>query len=582
MEAIHELEPIIILLLAGILAVTLMKPLKMSPIVGYLLAGILIGPDGFAIIEESKTTHLLAELGVVFLLFDIGLHFSLGHIWDARREILGLGPIQVLFCTLALAGFPLAFSFDPVLSFIIGAGLALSSTAVVAQVLAGYNQNSCPIGSGAMAVLIFQDICAIFLLILADSFGGDSSSLLHIMGAAALKALGAFLLTIVIGKYLSTPILKGVSSLKNEEIFTASALLIVLAMAAFTGFIGLSLTLGAFLAGMMISETPYRHFIQTEIKPFRGLLVSFFFITIGMSLNAETLFHSWWQIILVVVILIFIKTLFIYLAALTLKSSNKISMQLGFLLSQGSEFAFVVFSLPHINKLLGEELSAVLIAAVALSMALTSPLAKWGYQFAEKIENRRHRLQPKVNADSEMDERKVIVIGMGDIGRCVCDGLEAHGISYKAIEIDHDLFTQANRDGYPVVFGDATDLRLMDAIEIAQANLLVITEPRFDLVNDIAPVVKKKYPNLVRFASVENDQQRDQLDSFGIQSVKDRSFPKGLDLASTVLKSLNSDEKKLANWMQRQQSRALENKVDLKEMNAPFLKERFFDQEKQH
>ena len=343
MEEIHALQPIIILLLAGIVAVTLMKPFKMSPIVGYLLAGVLIGPDGIALIEESKTTHLLAELGVVFLLFDIGLHFSLGHIWDARREILGLGPIQVLFCTLAIAGIPLALNFDPVLSFIIGAGLALSSTAVVAQVLAGHRQNSCPVGSGAMAVLIFQDICAIFLLILADSFGGDSASLIHTMGAATLKALGVFLLTILIGRYLSTPLLKGVSSLKNEEIFTAAALLIVLAMAAFTGFIGLSLTLGAFLAGMMISETPYRHFIQTEIKPFRGLLVSFFFITIGMSLHLTTIFHSWWKIILIVVLLILIKTIFIYLAALSLRSSNKISIQLGFLLSQGSEFAFVVF-----------------------------------------------------------------------------------------------------------------------------------------------------------------------------------------------------------------------------------------------
>ena len=189
MEAIHTLQPVIMLLLVGVGAVTLMRPLKMSPIVGYLLAGILIGPHGLELIHESETTHLLAELGVVFLLFDIGLHFSLAHIWSSRRDILGLGPIQVIFCTSALAGLALLFGFDNDIAIIIGASLALSSTAVVAQILAGHKQSSCPVGSGAIAVLIFQDICAIFLLILAGSFGLEGVSLLPMMQDAALKAL---------------------------------------------------------------------------------------------------------------------------------------------------------------------------------------------------------------------------------------------------------------------------------------------------------------------------------------------------------------------------------------------------------
>jgi CPA2 family monovalent cation:H+ antiporter-2 len=227
-----------------------------------------------------------------------------------------------------------------------------------------------------MAVLIFQDICAIFLLILADSFGNNEASLFSTMGIAALKAFAAFIVTIIIGRYLATPIFRGVASLKNEETFTATALLMVLATAAATGLLDLSLTLGAFLGGMMIAGTPYRHFIQTEVKPFRGLLLSFFFITVGMSLSTSTLINSWWQILLVVAAMLFIKTLFIYLASITFRSSNRISLQLGFLLSQGSEFAFVVFSLPHINQALGAEISSVLISSVALSMALTPPLAQ--------------------------------------------------------------------------------------------------------------------------------------------------------------------------------------------------------------
>ncbi len=572
MEEIHALQPAIILLLAGILAVTLMRPFKMSPIVGYLLAGILIGPNGLGLMQESETTHLLAELGVVFLLFDIGLHFSLEHIWDARREILGLGPIQVLFCAGALGGLAIALGYDTILAFIIGAGLALSSTAVVAQVLAGYKQNSCPIGSAAMAVLIFQDICAIFLLIVADSFGNEGSSLLSTMGTAALKALGAFVITVIIGRFLATPIFRGVANLKNEEIFTATALLIVLATAAATGFLHLSLTLGAFLGGMMIAETPYRHFIQNEVKPFRGLLLSFFFITIGMSLDTMTLLKEGWQILLIVAVLILIKTLFIYLAARTLRSSHRVSLQLGFLLSQGSEFAFVVFSLPHVNQSMGAEVASILISSVAISMALTPFLASWGYRLAEKLEGKKP--DSGEEAASQEEEKNVIIIGMGDIGRCVADALEAQRISYKAIEIDHDRFIQATRDGYTVVFGDGTDLRLMETIEIAHANTLVVTEPKIEVAKELTPVSQKRYPNLKRVVSVENEEKQQQFEALGLNAIIDRSFPKGLDIATAVLKCHNIDEKKISEWMKRQQSRALDEMEEIQDLTGSLSLER--------
>lgn len=572
MEAIHALQPVIMLLLVGVVAVTLMRPLRMSPIVGYLLAGVLIGPNGLALIHESETTHLLAELGVVFLLFDIGLHFSLAHIWGARRDILGLGPIQVIFCTSALTGLALLFGFDKPIAIIIGASLALSSTAVVAQILAGHHQSTCPVGSGATAVLIFQDICAIFLLILAGSFGQEGASLLPMMQDAALKALAAFLVAVLIGRYLATPIFRMVANLKNEEIFTATALLIVLATAAATGWIGLSLTLGAFLGGMMIAETPYRHVIQTEVKPFRGLLLSFFFITVGMTLDTGILLSHWWQILLVVVLMMVIKTLFIYLAALALRSPSRTSMQLGFLLSQGSEFAFVVFSLPGVHQALDVETHSILISAVAISMALTPPLAEWGYQLAERLARKKLSKDAQPEGGAEEEDKRVIVVGMGKVGRCVADGLEAHKISYKAIEVKHDRFLQADRDGYTVVFGDATDLRLMETIEIAHASTLVITEPRYEISKELAPIAQKKYPNLFRLASVEDEEQRLKFESLSIQAVVDRSFPPGLDIAATVLRKHDIEEKKIAKWMLLQQSRALDEKAELEDFEDKVLK----------
>ncbi len=571
MEAIHALQPVIMLLLVGVVAVTLMRPLKMSPIVGYLLAGILIGPQGLELIHESETTHLLAELGVVFLLFDIGLHFSLAHIWSSRRDILGLGPIQVIFCTSALAGLALLFGFDNDVAIIIGASLALSSTAVVAQILAGHQQSSCPVGSGATAVLIFQDICAIFLLILAGSFGLEGVSLLPMMQDAALKAFAAFLVAVLIGRYLATPIFRIVANLKNEEIFTATALLIVLATAAATGWIGLSLTLGAFLGGMMIAETPYRHVIQTEVKPFRGLLLSFFFITVGMTLDTGLLLSHWWQILLVVALMLGIKTLFIYLAALALRSPNRTAIQLAFLLSQGSEFALVVFSIPGVKLALGPDTHSILISAIAISMALTPSLADWGYRFAERLA--RKKLSQDGDQDVSVEEdKRVIIVGMGEVGRCVADGLEAQNIPYKAIEIKHDRFLQADRDGYTVMFGDGTDLRLMETIEIAHASTLVLTEPRYEISKELTPIAQKKYPNLFRLASVEDEEQRLQFEALSIQAVVDRSFPPGLDIAAAVLRQHDIDEKKIAKWMKLQQSRALDEKAELEDFGDKVLK----------
>ncbi len=333
MEQLHTLQPVLILLVAGILAIAIMRPLRMSPIVGYLLAGMIVGGHGMGWIEESSTTHLLAELGVVFLLFDIGLHFSLGHIWDARKDILGLGPIQVILCTLGFALIVYATGLPIDYSIIIGATLALSSTAVVAQILADSQQNNCPVAISTTAVLIFQDICAIFLLILASSMGDKDVSLGGVVGIAAIKATVSFITAILIGRFVIGPFFHWVAKSKDDEIFTAMALLIVLSTAAATGLFGLSLTLGAFLAGMIISETPYRHVIQTEIKPFRGLLLGFFFITVGMALDKDVIVQQWWKIALVAALLIAVKLLFTYVAARLLRIPNRNALQMSVLLA---------------------------------------------------------------------------------------------------------------------------------------------------------------------------------------------------------------------------------------------------------
>ena len=572
MEQAHALEPVILLLLVGILAITLVRPLGLSPIVGYLLAGLIIGPHALGLVPDSETTHLLAELGVVFLLFDIGLHFSLQSIWDARRDILGLGPLQIVLCGLAFGAIATALGYGAHYAIILGGTLALSSTAVVVQTLAERGQQNCPVGLTGTAVLIFQDISAIFILILATSIADVGSSseraLALAVASAALKAAIAFLAAVLIGRYAIKPLFRILAQSRNEEIFTAIALLIILAAAAATGGAGLSLTLGAFLGGMIISETPYRHVIQTEARPFRALLLGFFFITVGMSLDWRVLLADWAQVVLFLAALIAIKAALVAIAARAFGWSTPGSVQLGFLLAQGSEFAFVIVAMPAVRAALGERAVGVIVTGIAASLALTPTLAAVGHSLARML---RRRSAPAVTT-GEITPRAivapVVVFGMDEVGRCVVDGLEANDVAYDAVEMDYDRFLAASADGYAVAFGDVGDVRLMETLAMAQRSAVVVTVVRYELSKALTPIVRDRYPDLIRFIAVDGDQDRARFEALGMRAVINRSTPRGLDLAAAVLRAQGIDEDRIRAWMQRQQKRALAAAVPL---SAPSL-----------
>lgn len=557
MEAVHTLLPVIILLFAGVLAIALTRPLRMSPIVGYLIAGMIIGTHGFGWIEADHTTHLLAELGVVFLLFDIGLHFSLGHIWDARKDILGLGPLQIILCTAAFALIAIMIGLEVDIAIIIGTTLALSSTAVVAQILADQQQQHSPVGVSATAVLIFQDICAIFLLILVHSMEDPNTELGSIIGYAALKALAAFVVAMLMGRYLIGPLFKLIAKLKDNEIFTAVALLIVLATSASTGMLGLSLTLGAFLAGMIISETPYRHLIQTEITPFRGLLLGFFFITVGMALDTQVIITQWAQIIYVAVLLMLIKIVLIYASARILRVPVNRSFSMGILLAQGSEFAFVIFAMPALQNALGSDKASILIIAVAGSMVLTPIAVTLGEKIIQYQADKNWEEELSSKTNTTKNEATIIIIGMSEVGQRIADGLNNYGITYRGIEYDHDCFVGACTKGYLVGFGDATDLRLMDTIKFSHAEAIVVTFADYNIAKELAPIVKERYPNLSLFVSVKNEAERKQFSSLGMHAVIEQSFPRGLDIAVTVLNKYGIKNDQVKKWMLRQQENEL-------------------------
>lgn len=548
------LVPAIFLLAMGITAVMASRASRLSPIVGYLVLGLALNAGKVMILSDSGTVELLAELGVVFLLFDIGLHFSLKQIRHQAADIFGFGPLQILFGTILLGTLALLVGLAPVPAFLIGAVLALSSTAAVAPLIAERHQQSCPVGLTATAILIFQDVAAIFLLIVAGALGGGP--VLMVAGLALAKAAAAFVAAVLAARLLVRPLFGLVARGKQEEVFTAMALLIALAAGWATGQIGLSLTLGAFLGGMTVAETPYRALIQSEIKPFRGLLLGFFFISVGLSLDLNALVHEWPAIIAVTFVMIAAKTATNAAASLVFRWSVPGSLQLAFLLAQGSEFAFVVLSLAPVRRLVGSTEVSIVAASVALSIALTPTLAAYGRLIAGRL-----RLRRAKENDPELQMKEpaapVLIVGMGRVGRTLADALHEFSLGYNAVERDQQRLREAVADGYSVVFGDTSDPRLWEPIAMQGRRISVLTAPVYEASHELAPLVRQRYPNLLRFAIVDDDADAQRFRAIGVRAVLDRGFPPGLDLAVAVLGELGISEDELAGWIRRQQDRAL-------------------------
>jgi CPA2 family monovalent cation:H+ antiporter-2 len=555
-DAHHILDviaPIILLLGLGVAAAVASRELGLSPIVGYLLLGLGLGATGVVADGSREAVAVLAELGVVFLLFDIGLHFSFKHLRQQAGDIFGFGPVQVLFGTLGLGGLALAAGYPPFTAMLVGATLALSSTAVVARLIAERHQQNCPVGLTATAILVFQDVAAIFILIVATTLG-TGEALMPATGAALGKAAAAFAVAVLLARFLVRPAFDLVARSGNEEVFTASALLVALAAGWATGAIGLSLTLGAFLGGMMLSDTPYRPIIQSEVKPFRGLLLGFFFISVGLAIDVRVLVGDWWRILLVAGGLMAAKAVLNALAAGVFRWSVPGSTQLGFLLAQGSEFAFVIFSLPAMRALLGEREAAVLIAGVAVTLALTPNVAQGGRSLAGRM----RRAKPK-DDDPELIPRDlaapVFIAGMGARGRAVADALTEFDIAYVAIERDAQALRIATADGYHVLFGDIGDPRIWDPVAMDGRRVSVLTAPDLETSRRMTPIARRYFPDLKRFAVVRSLAEAASFAEAGLTPVVDDADAPGVEAATRVLAEMDVEPAAIDAWVRRRRER---------------------------
>lgn len=511
-SVVATIQPAITLLGLGIGAALASRALRLNPIVGYLGLGLALASLGIADGFSGSLVAAMAEAGVMFLLFNLGLHFSLGRIRAEAGNIFGFGSLQMLVSGGAMAGLFAAFGLPITFAIIAGFAMGLSSTAVVIGLVRERGQEDCPVGRAAQSILIFQDIAAIALLVTAGALA-SGGALLPAMGLAGAKALAAFGIAVLFARYLTEPLFNLIARAGTTEVYTATALFIALAAGWATGMAGLSLTLGAFLGGMAVADSRYRILVQTEIDAFRGLFLSFFFISVGLSINPALLVQDWLLVTGVTAGLIALKCGLNVVAALLNRWSVPGSIQLGFLLGQGSEFALVLLALPAVAGLVEERLVSALVTAIAISLAVTPLVSNVGRKLAGRL-----RAGPP-DAKLAGDNAPVLIIAMTAAGRAVADALEFNHIGYLALEPDHSRFQLALADGYHVHHANPADPRSWDAIGMERRAVLVIATGNITVSRELTPLVRDRLPGMARVIAVPGPEAIEEFSDLGMLPV---------------------------------------------------------------
>lgn len=560
-HGLDVLWPTVLLLGAGFLVIFASRLLRLSPIIGFVMVGVVVGPYGAGVIEENSTTKLLAELGVVFLLFDIGLHFSYKSALSLRRDLFGLAPLQVFLSGLVLGSImALVFGLESKIALLAGLTLALSSTAVVMQMIADLRQTESPAGQTAKAILIFQDLAAIFLLIFADSFAKDT--VLSVMVAEALIKTGmAFGAAIILGRYILSPLMKAMTRFDDPEMFTVFGLFVVMLTGMATGYVGLSLSLGAFLAGMVLAETPFRVLLQSELRPFRSLLLALFFITIGMMLDPAAILAEFGTVISLAALLIGIKGALMCALIFVFRRPAHHAIQLPLLLAQGGEFAFVIFSMPAVRDSMGAALTSQLIAAVAFSMLITPLLAYMGYRLSLKacaeLKNTICNMSGEKET-KETTERPVFIVGMNEIGKTLARAMKAHKIPYIAVDQNRQRFLEATAAGYITAYGQSEDLRFWNTLGAKDARAVCVATPHYEIARKISPLVKRLWPDLKRYIAVKDSADGVRYAALGLVPFHGYGTPPGLPMACFILREFGIDQVKIDRWTEEEQAAYLE------------------------
>ena len=485
-----QLVSVVALLGAAVVTVPIFRRLGLGSVLGYLAAGLVIGPFGLKWFSDPQSILHVAELGVVMFLFVIGLEMRPSHLWSLRKQIFGLGTLQIAVCTVLLTGVGLVFGYPLAVSFIGGMGFVLTSTAVVMQLLAERGDVALPHGQKVVSILLFEDLLIVPLLVLVAFMSPqvvepqEGSRWIAIgIGVASLAGL------IAAGIWLLNPFFRILAAAKAREVMTAAALLVVLGAALLMQLGGLSMAMGAFLAGVLLSESTFRHQIEADIEPFRGILLGLFFLGVGMALDLGVVAANWPLIVSAVLAMMAVKAACIYMVARVTRSSHAEALDRAVLMAQGGEFAFVLFAAAAAAGIIDATVNANLTAIVVLSMALT-PL------FVLLLRRFPHPEQPSMEGIEEAKglSGSVLIIGFGRFGQVMSQSLLARDVDVTIIDTDIEMIRSAEEFGFKIYYGDGTRLDVLRACGAQTAQSIAICIDDKEAANRIVELVKHEFP----------------------------------------------------------------------------------------
>jgi monovalent cation:proton antiporter-2 (CPA2) family protein len=537
MENHSFLAQFLLYLAAGVIAVPIFTRLQLGAVLGYLVAGMAIGPWGLGLIGDPQTVLSIAEIGVVLLLFLVGLGLNTQRVWALRRSIFGLGAAQVVVTIAAVTGIAVLFKQPLAVGLVAGMGIAMSSTAIGLAILGEKNLLGTPGGQASFAVLLFQDLSVVPLLIVLALLSGDGSEGLSWLAAG--KALGMIALLVAAGRFLVRPVLRIIAETRQREVFVGFSLLLVLGTAVLMEGVGLSMALGAFLAGVMLAESEYRHELELDIEPFKGLLLGLFFIAVGMSVDLGLFLRSPLLVLALAVGIVALKMALLYVVARPFYCGTGDAALFAVALSQAGEFAFVLFAAA--TSILPPQTIAVLNAAVAVSM-LTTPLLVLGYvRFLRGRKERGAEREP----DAIHESNPVIVAGFGRFGQVVVRVLRGLGIGATVIDHDPAQIDTVRRFGFKAYYGDATRMDLLESAGAARAKVLLVAidDPESALIT--VKRVRQRFPNLEVIARARSRTEAYEYAEMGVPSIRE-VFGSALFAAERILGTLGFGEAEVA------------------------------------
>lgn len=548
---------VIIIVFCTALGVSILfRKLKLSVVLGYLVVGAILGPHVLGFVHNSEYANKLAEFGVVFLMFTVGLEFSAPKLFSLRKAVFFVGGLQVLGCVVITTGLGMLLDMTLAAALVTGSIVAMSSTALVSKQLHDQHELQSHHGMNSIGILLFQDIAVIPLIILITGLANRSEShLLLLMLWALLKGAIAILVIFVLGRWLLKPLFRVIAKTRALELFTLSVLLVTLLSAWVTESLGISYAFGAFLAGMMLGETEYRHQIEVEIRPFRDILLALFFITIGMLADVKTWYGTWFWIGLLVFALVIGKSLLIYILSRLSGTTPLISARTAIVLAQGGEFGFAIFDLANDNGILPPPYQQVILAALLISIAIAPMLIRYNREIANFFVRRKEKIldqdsQYQIIGNAKKLHDHVIICGYGRVGQHLARLLDKIHYPFIGIDLDAEMVQFASLAGDPVMYGDASHPEILQKAGVDHAKVLIISLSDAQAALKILTMVKQYFPDLPVLVRCRDKNELKRLKKLGASRVIAEIFEVSLTLSSHLLQIIKLPRDKIAEIIQ--------------------------------